>query len=430
MFSQKAPEMNKMFHQSARNGSKTVNPRWHDEFAALCALFSTGELTEEEWALLQVHLAYCDSCRLTFHEYQLLADRVLPVMAASVLEDEQEPDPESSSFSLEAAEVKLAKSLVALEVTRMPQSRPKTVRFVSPAIIAAGVAIVASLAVPHLFRLKTPSTESAIVRSASSQTAPQSPATDLRSDLDVAQRKNVELQRQLTATEEQYRKSHLAILSLDQQLKGSQSESHQVSEQREALNQQLALDQTEIRSLRDKLSATTAITAEQSAYSSNLEAKIHELNASLEEKDRTLALDKEFLAHDRDIRDLIGARDLYISEIYDVAQNGKTAKPFGRIFYTKDRSLVFYGYDLDKQPGLKQSVGFQAWGSSDNMQAVSLGMFYQDETHERWVLRFDDTKTLARLNMVFVTAEPKGGSAKPSGKPLLLAYLKVQANHP
>jgi len=161
-----------------------------------------------------------------------------------------------------------------------------------------------------------------------------------------------------------------------------------------------------------------------------LESKLREVNATLGEKDRMLALDKEFLAHDREIRDLIGARDLYIADIYDVAQNGKTAKPFGRIFYTKDRSLVFYGYDLDKQTGLKQSVAFQAWGSGDDKQNVSLGLFYQDDTHKRWVLRFNDTKTLARLNMVFVTAEPQGGSTKPTGKPLLLAYLQMQPNHP
>jgi hypothetical protein len=105
-------------------------------------------------------------------------------------------------------------------------------------------------------------------------------------------------------------------------------------------------------------------------------------------------------------------------------------KPFGRIFYTKDHSLVFYGYDLDKQAGLKQAVAFQGWGSGDDKKEVSLGLFYQDDKNKRWVLQFNDTKTLARLNMVFVTAEPQGGSAKPTGKPLLLAYLQVQPNHP
>jgi hypothetical protein len=40
----------------------------HAELAALVEGFSTRELSEEEWALLQVHMAYCDSCRIAFLE--------------------------------------------------------------------------------------------------------------------------------------------------------------------------------------------------------------------------------------------------------------------------------------------------------------------------------------------------------------------------
>jgi hypothetical protein len=45
------------------------------------------------------------------------------------------------------------------------------------------------------------------------------------------------------------------------------------------------------------------------------------------------------------------------------------------------------------------------------------------------VLRCTDAKTLARMNMVFVTVEPPGGSEKPTGKQLLRAYLQIQPNH-
>jgi hypothetical protein len=38
----------------------------HEELAALCTHFSSGELSEEEWALLQIHLAYCDCCHRDF----------------------------------------------------------------------------------------------------------------------------------------------------------------------------------------------------------------------------------------------------------------------------------------------------------------------------------------------------------------------------
>jgi hypothetical protein len=220
------------------------------------------------------------------------------------------------------------------------------------------------------------------------------------------------------------------VARMQQQIEAETDERKKTSDERDQLGQQLAEAQTEAQSLHDNTAAASAATAQQAARTSSLEARLRDADAALEDKDRLLALDKEFLAHDREIRDLIGARDLYIADIYDVAQNGKTNKPFGRIFYTKDKSLVFYGYDLDKQSGLKQSVAFQAWGSGDDKQDVSLGLFYQDDTHKRWVLRFNDTKTLAHLNKVFVTAEPQGGSTKPTGKPLLLAYLQIQPNHP
>jgi hypothetical protein len=215
---------------------------------------------------------------------------------------------------------------------------------------------------------------------------------------------------------------------MEQQLSAEQGERKKISDLRDSLSQQLAAAQTETKSLRAK-SAADGMARREAAKTSALDAKIRELSAALDQKDRVLALDKGFLDHDREIRDLIAARNLNIADIFDVKQNGETAKPFGRLFYTKDKSLVFYGYDLDKEVGLKPPVQFQAWGSGDDEQDVNLGLFYRDGT-QRWVLRFNDTKTLARLNRVFVTAEPKGGSAKPTGKQILMAYLQVQPHHP
>jgi anti-sigma-K factor RskA len=103
------------------------------------------------------------------------------------------------------------------------------------------------------------------------------------------------------------------------------------------------------------------------------------------------------------------------------------------VFYTRGKSLVFYAYDLDKQPGVRNASTFQAWGRSgpDNQQVLSLGIFYQDSAaKKRWVLKFDDPRTLEQIQTVFVTVEPNGGSHKPSGKPLLFASLKIEPNHP
>jgi hypothetical protein len=129
----------------------------------------------------------------------------------------------------------------------------------------------------------------------------------------------------------------------------------------------------------------------------------------------------------------MGARDLYIAEVYDVARTGETQKPYGRVFYTRGKSLIFYAYDLDQQTEAKKVNTFQAWGrrGPDRQQALNLGIFYQDDgARKRWILKCDDPKTLAQIDGVFVTVEPNGGSHRPSGKSLLFAYLKIDPNHP
>jgi hypothetical protein len=139
------------------------------------------------------------------------------------------------------------------------------------------------------------------------------------------------------------------------------------------------------------------------------------------------------LEHDRDIRELMGARDLYIAEVHDVAGNGQTDKTYGRVFYTRGKRLVFYAYDLDAHTGVRNASTFQAWGwrGPDKQQALSLGVFYEDNVRKkRWVLKVNDPRTLDDIDAVFVTVEPNGGSHHPSGKQLLFANLRVSPNHP
>jgi hypothetical protein len=158
------------------------------------------------------------------------------------------------------------------------------------------------------------------------------------------------------------------------------------------------------------------------------------LDRLLRDRENTIDQQQELLAHDRDIRDLMGARDLYVAEVYDVERTGETKKAYGRVFYTRGKSLIFYAYDLDQQPGVKTASTFQAWGrrGPDWQEALNLGVFYVDNaSRKRWVLRFDDPKALAQIDAVFVTVEPNGGSHKPtSKKPLLFAYLHIDPNHP
>jgi hypothetical protein len=68
---------------------------------------------------------------------------------------------------------------------------------------------------------------------------------------------------------------------------------------------------------------------------------------------------------------------------------------------------------------------------SDTKPNRNLAIFYQDDTNkQRWILKSNDAKTLSQIDAVFVTVEPNGESAKPSGKPLSFTYLRMTPNHP
>src|ERR1700674_2464217 len=210
----------------------------------------------------------------------------------------------------------------------------------------------------------------------------------------------------------------------------------QVSEERDKLASQvrdaekayqlLQLEFTSLHAEHDRVLLRTA----------SLESKIDELSAAARDQDRRLKDNEQYLASDRDIRELMGARKLYIADVFDVDSGSRTRKPFGRVFYTQNKSLIFYAFDLDRQPGVKNASAFQVWGQRDGelsakSHPMNLGILYMDsDSNRRWVLRWDDPKQLAEIDAVFVTVEPHGGSQKPTGKPFLYALLRKEANHP
>jgi hypothetical protein len=417
-----------------------VNPQFHDEFVALSALYHSGEISEEEWALLQIHMAYCDSCHERFLEYQRITSDVIPAMAA-VASSELGNSPRESAKSLESAEKRLMSRLESLPSrVEAPRSRRQRLRLAAGFIAACGLGLACLFGFEIARVKKEPEARTIQVpaQHAPVQTTGITQDRDVQQALRRSQEQVASLEQRLTAADDRLKQADFAVAGVEKQLAAEQSAHKQLSEESERLTQQLSAAQTELDSMRNKRASADTDMAHQAAHMAALENEVRELKASLDEKDtalsekdRMLALDKDFLAHDRDIRDLIGARNLYIADIFDTNENGRTAKQFGRIFYTRERSLIFYGFDLDSQAGHKQNVSFQVWGSgSDRAAPVSLGLFYQDDTHKRWVLRCNDAKTLARLDMVFVTVEPPGGSTRPTGKPLLRAYLQIDPNHP
>lgn len=415
----------------------------HDYFVELCALSTSGVLSAEEWRLLGEHLASCAGCRELKAQYDCVVITTIPSLAPDSAQAEQ--GSASDSWSLERAEASLMARIdrenISPDIHLEPSSSVSKWRHVRRLYLAAaGILFVAAAAVGYRIDVRHG-------RNTATVTAPQIPlprSTQLGFDQSAAtvspaleegkrHADNTELQRQLQARRLEVAGLKEQQSSLEDALSERNADLDRTAQERADLDRQLSLEQSNIQSLQAKLAVLAGQQSKDAAQSQALQAQVSDLNSSLEAKDREIAQNEDLLNHDRDIRNLIGARDLYIAEIYDVAKTGVTQKPFGRVFYTKGKSLVFYAYDLDQQPGVKRASTFQAWGRRgiDQQHDVNLGIFYQDDQNKnRWILKSNDPVTLAQIDAVFVTVEPNGESSKPSGKPLLFTYLRMTPNHP
>ena len=242
-----------------------------------------------------------------------------------------------------------------------------------------------------------------------------------------------DLRRQLEQQSAKMDQMKAAQEQSDAALRNADAGRQELIQKRTEAEQKFNAAQLSAQALQTKLDSIAEQSSQDAKRAATLDAKVNELTNLLHQRDATVDQQQELLAHDRDIRELMGARDLYVAEVYDVARTGATQKPYGRVFYTKGKSLIFYAYDLDQQTVAKNASTFQVWGrrGPDREQAFPLGIFYEDNaSKKRWVLKLDDPKLLAQIDAVFVTIEPNGGSRKPSGKPLLFAYLRVDPNHP
>lgn len=432
----------------------------HDEFLELCAVSTSGQLSEEEQNRLQEHLAVCPACRAALREYESVVNDAIPGIGA---EQSSGIDP-GPGFSQSKAEKaffdRLAKEdgrqLQGAEKKNGVPSAFRRVLPISPEstwrhvwmLYAAGILLFVTLCLSAYWvgvrhgtdvarstpapAVKTPTA----IESAASLEEQLSDAAHEReiARTQIAQRDKAlaDLRRQLQRQSAEISRMKETQDKLEATVQSEQTGKQGVDQQRAELGQKLEQAQAESHALQQQVNSLTQQSKSETTQAKVLNAKVDDLTRLLQDREKALNEQDELLAHDRDIREVMGARHLYIAEVYDTDEKGATRKPYGRLFYTKEKSLIFYAYDLDQQHS-KAGQTFQAWGrrGPDFKQAVNLGIFYEDNSSKkRWVLKAEDPKTLAQIDAVFVTVEPHGGSDKPSGKPLLFAYLRVTPNHP
>jgi hypothetical protein len=433
-------------------GAESLSRSPHDEFIELCAVSTSGEMTGKEKKQLHEHLAICPSCREAMHQFEVLLSETIPALA---------PDSENlisdSSWSQERAEAALFQRLALEEelgkeqgevggsnlAGKLPLSAHQATWRNVWTLCAAGILLCIALGV-SAYRVGTHRgkelTSSGTGQNQANQIVLLQQLSDaghdrdtLRSRIEERDKEIISLRRGLE--QQAGEMGHLKVTQrqMEDDFRNERTGRQGLLQERSDLNQKLEAAQTQAQVLENKLGVLESQSSKDKQRAAVLNAQVIDLTHLLHDREGTIDQQQELLAHDRDIRDLMGARDLYVAEVYDVERTGETRKPYGRVFYTKGKSLVFYAYDLEQQNGVKTASTFQAWGrrGPDRQQALNLGVFYEDSaSKKRWVLKFDDSKALEQIDAVFVTVEPDGGSHKPSTKPLLFAYLRVDPNHP
>jgi len=424
----------------------------HEHYAELCALSTSGSLTEDELSELSAHLRHCQSCTKLLQSYRAVAKSAVSLLAPGV---EAEARPLQSSWSVENAKKRLLNRIEADKAVHQPRlvlqpavSRGNPFRMFTP-LTAAAVLLLAAILSAFTYHLGQVRGRQAAQQVAASTTTGKAVAdqlgylTQLRTALEEqlaargreVERLKQELQLQATAiTEFKSSQDKLQRDTKEQTaiIAGLGSETNSLATERDATLRKLQEAQDALAVTQHRLDALQAEHDRQLLQTASLQTRVNELSATLKESEETVRRAEKFLVSDRDIRDLMGARDLYIADVFDIDREGKTRKAFGRVFYTAGKSLIFYAFDLDRQPGVREA-SFQAWGrrGPGDKRPLNMGILYLDNAaNRRWALRFDDPKVLNEIDAMFVTVEPRGGGQKPSGKQLLFASLRTPPNHP
>jgi hypothetical protein len=451
------------------------NEDFHSEYyEELCALAAGGQISERELIELQDHLQQCGQCRSTYSDFVDLLHNKLPLA---------DPDGDTSKlpgfFSKRSSyrERFLARARKeGIAVSNRPAQDIFWNKFEIWAWLRLGYAQVATLAVAALlvtvgllgYRLyqsniryiKLASDRAAI----NTQSGRQSDVR--RQDSPEA---NVPHERRVTSSTPDEPALHAALASPDNgtakvelsgelakertdravaearsktleeqltqvsaELNALRAHSEQSKEIRDELEKKLKEAEQVANAVKDDLLGIRQARSKDSIIILAQDLQIQKLSEKLTAQAKTLEQEKALLEASRNVRDIMGARNFHIADVFDVDSKGKDQRAFGRVIVSEGKeTLIFYAFDLNDRITQKRNASFQVWGQhGPKSPAYSLGLFQiDDQKLNRWVLLFEDPQILAKIDSVIVTVEPPGGSIKPTGRQFLFAYLNATPNH-
>jgi flagellar biosynthesis chaperone FliJ len=415
----------------------------HSHFEELCMRASLGQISSHEYQELSDHILVCAYCRDSYNDFMCLTHEQLPLAAAENAST-SEPTGFFEKIASHAYKERFAARARERGIEILPVSPTGSGSWsLLPAFsYGLGFAIAIVILVTSVgvlsHRWKDAEGRNAAFSSQVSNLSQQIGA--LRQKLkelsrgketvetDLAKTRNESATEavQLRELQDLVDKDNLAIQDLQAQLNSSNTHATEADQNLRDSQQTLASLNQEVTKLRASHVEDIASLAAQAAQVADLFRQAKDSNEIIDKQTKLLAVND-------DVRNLMSARNLHITDVFDIDGTGSRKRAFGRVFYTEGKSLVFYAFDLDQPKVTNARHSFQAWAqlSDASTSAVNLGLFYVDDAaQKRWMLTFDNPQVLDRISAVFVTAEPRGGTARPTGQKLMFAYLGHEPNHP
>jgi hypothetical protein len=412
----------------------------HEHFEELAAIGVKGELTPSEEQELALHLADCPQCSQVCKEYEELHAPLRPLLdpKMEILLDSRQDKVRSAVLkAIGAIEPQLRTDVQPAASLKSASIQWSTLR---PAWIGLAMAMAMGLAFwvgvryeSHTVRVlgetRTANSAESTPGVAVPAAMPPSASHEQTQDPQYSQvLVDLRTERQRVA------RLDAAIIEKDRELAASENAAATSQQQLDAESNERRQTQALLATKTDQLNQMQAAKSNDSANVVALQYQVQDLTQKLNDQKDSLERERQLLANGRDIRDIIGARNLHIIDVYDTDPGGNTRKSFARAFYTEGKSLIFYAYDLPARDMDNGKFVYAAWGEKNGSKKTlrNLGILLNDDKgQKRWVLNLSDPKVLAEIDSVFVTLERTGtDSEQPSGKRMLTAYLNSQVNHP
>ena len=414
----------------------------HRYFKDLCALSALGDLPSSLSLKFESHLSECDECRRLSSDYRQTYQVLVGVSdqgTDAVIESSRSRV--KSAIWTNIAQIgeglqQESDASVASFKTNLPLLWYR--RFRVPLWVAAGAAAVlifwVGIRYEHkLLHPRDAGIASTVARPVSGTPA-SAPSTAPGSSEQRLQSENTELTAALTLERQQNYDLQQRLADKDRNL--AQAIAAQASLRDEANRQTVLVKatQADLDAKKVALGQAQSVKSSNAATVASLQYQVQDLTQKLNTENASLDRERDLLSHGREIRDIIGARNLHIIDVYDTSTRGATEKPFARAFYTEGKSLIYYAYDLPQRRTDEGKFTYVAWGESNGKKASirKIGiLFRDDQTQRRWSLNFSDPRVLAEIDSVFITLERNDEElVQPKGKRMLTAYLETPANHP